>query len=95
MAKNNSILIRMSENDIRILNKAWYAYTTLVGHPVSRSEFIRNTIMSAAGAVADLEYLEAVKEGDNENGKEEDETTSSERVQSVYSGGYNGRADNI
>lgn len=95
MAKNNSILIRMSENDIRILNKAWYAYTTLVGHPVSRSEFIRNTIMSAAGAVADLEFLEAVKEGEAENGKEKDEITSSERVQSVHSGSDDGGTDNI
>lgn len=95
MAKNNSILIRMSENDIRILNKAWYAYTALVGHPVSRSEFIRNTIMSAAGAVADLEFLEAVKEGDSEDGKEKDEITSSEGVRPIHSTGDDGGADNI
>lgn len=39
--KDNSILLRLSDEEARILNDGWFDYVNWKGHPVSKTEYIR------------------------------------------------------
>ena len=42
--KNNSFLIRLSEEELRQLNDGWFLYVQEFGRPVSKNEYIRACI---------------------------------------------------
>ena len=42
--KNNSFLIRLSEEELRQLNDGWFLYVKEFGRPVSKNEYIRACI---------------------------------------------------
>ena len=41
MPKDNNLFIRMDDEDARILNNGWFDYVNYVGHPVTKSDYIR------------------------------------------------------
>ena len=42
--KENSVLIRLTEDELRQLNDGWFLYVQEFGKPVSKSEYIRACI---------------------------------------------------
>lgn len=44
MKKDNSILIRLDDNEVRILNDGWFDYVNYKGHPVSKADYIREAL---------------------------------------------------
>lgn len=44
MKKENSVLIRLSEDELRQLNDGWFLYVQEFGKPVSKTEYIRACI---------------------------------------------------
>ena len=44
MKKDNSILIRLDDNEARILNDGWFDYVNYKGHPVSKADYIREAL---------------------------------------------------
>lgn len=55
--KNNSFLIRLSEEELQQLNDGWYLYVKEFGRPVSKNEYIRKCIQGM------LRVLQKVEEG--------------------------------
>lgn len=43
MAKDNSLLIRLDDEEERILNNGWFDYVNWVGRPVTKAEYIRES----------------------------------------------------
>ena len=41
MAKDNSILVRLDDEEARLLNDGWFDYVNWRGRPVSKAEYIR------------------------------------------------------
>lgn len=44
MKKDNSVLIRLSEEELRQLNDGWFLYVSEFGKPISKSDYIRACI---------------------------------------------------
>lgn len=44
MKKDNSILIRLDDNEARILNDGWFDYVNYKGRPVSKADYIREAL---------------------------------------------------
>ena len=44
MKKDNSVLIRLSEEELRQLNDGWFLYVSEYGKPISKSDYIRACI---------------------------------------------------
>ena len=44
MAKDNSILLRLDDEEERILNDGWFDYVNWRGRPVSKTEYIRECL---------------------------------------------------
>ena len=44
MAKDNTILIRLDDEEERVLNNGWFDYVNWKGRPISKSEYIRECI---------------------------------------------------
>ena len=42
--KDNSVLIRLSDDELRQLNDGWFLYVQEFGKPVSKNEYIRACI---------------------------------------------------
>lgn len=42
--KDNSILLRLSDEEARILNDGWFDYVNWKGRPVSKSDYIRESL---------------------------------------------------
>lgn len=42
--KDNSILIRLSDEEMKKLNDGWFRSVALAGRPVTKSEYIRSCI---------------------------------------------------
>ena len=42
--KDNSILLRLSDEEARILNDGWFDYVNWKGRPVSKTEYIRECL---------------------------------------------------
>lgn len=42
--KDNSILIRLSDEEMKKLNDGWFRSVSFAGRPVSKSEYIRSCI---------------------------------------------------
>ena len=42
--KDNSLLIRLSDEDLKKLNDGWYSAVSLLGRPVTKSEYVRTCI---------------------------------------------------
>lgn len=55
--KNNSFLIRLSEEELRQLNDGWFLYVKEFGSPISKNEYIRKCIQGM------LRVLQKVEEG--------------------------------
>ena len=62
--KDNSILIRLSDEEMKKLNDGWFRSVSMAGRPVSKSEYIRSCIglmgdrlkeMDAAGPMSRLD----------------------------------------
>ena len=54
--KENSVLIRLSDEELRQLNDGWFLYVQEFGKPVSKNEYIRACIRGM------LNVLQKVKE---------------------------------
>ena len=54
--KDNSVLIRLSEDELRQLNDGWFLYVQEFGRPISKAEYIRACIRGM------LNVLQKVKE---------------------------------
>ena len=54
--KENSVLIRLTEDELRQLNDGWFLYVQEFGKPISKSEYIRACIRGM------LNVLRQVKE---------------------------------
>lgn len=54
--KENSVLIRLTEDELRQLNDGWFLYVQEFGRPISKSEYIRACIRGM------LNVLQKVKE---------------------------------
>lgn len=54
--KENSVLIRLTEEELRQLNDGWFLYVQEFGKPISKSEYIRACIRGM------LNVLQKVKE---------------------------------
>lgn len=57
--KDNTILIRLSDDEIRRLNDGWFKAVSLAGRPLTKSEYIRKCIDVTYKYMNDL----AVEEG--------------------------------
>lgn len=55
--KNNSFLIRLSEEELRQLNDGWFLYVQEFGKPISKNEYIRKCIRGM------LRVLQKAEEG--------------------------------
>lgn len=55
--KDNSVFIRLTEDELRQLNDGWFLYVQEFGKPISKSEYIRVCIRGM------LNVLKQVKEG--------------------------------
>ena len=44
MAKDNTLMIRLSDEENRILNNGWFDYVKWRGHPVPKAEYVRECI---------------------------------------------------
>ena len=44
MAKDNTILIRLDDEEERILNEGWFDYVSWKGRPVTKAEYIRESL---------------------------------------------------
>lgn len=55
--KDNSVLIRLSEEELRQLNEGWFLYVQEFGKPISKSDYIRACIRGM------LNVLKKVQEG--------------------------------
>lgn len=42
--KDNSLLIRLSDEDMKKLNDGWFKAVTIKGRPVTKSEYLRDCI---------------------------------------------------
>lgn len=42
--KDNSILIRLSDEEMKKLNDGWFRSVSMAGRPVTKSEYIRSCI---------------------------------------------------
>ena len=42
--KDNTILIRLSDDEMRRLNDGWFKAVSLAGRPITKSEYIRSCI---------------------------------------------------
>ena len=54
--KDNSVLIRLSDEELRQLNDGWFLYVQEFGKPISKNEYIRACIRGM------LNVLKQVKE---------------------------------
>lgn len=54
--KDNSVLIRLSDDELRQLNDGWFLYVQEFGKPISKNEYIRACIRGM------LNVLSKVKE---------------------------------
>lgn len=45
MAKDNTILVRLDDEEERILNDGWFSYVSWRGRPVTKSEYIRECLI--------------------------------------------------
>lgn len=41
MAKDNTLMIRLSDEENRILNDGWFDYVKYCGRPVTKADYIR------------------------------------------------------
>lgn len=53
--KNNSILIRLSEDELRQLNDGWFLYVREFGKPVSKNEYIRACIRGMLNVLTEMQ----------------------------------------
>lgn len=44
MAKDNAILIRLDDEEERMLNDGWFRFVTYYGKPVNKTEYIRECL---------------------------------------------------
>lgn len=44
MAKDNSILLRLDDEEERILNEGWFDYVNWKGRPATKAEYIREAL---------------------------------------------------
>lgn len=57
--KDNTILIRLSDEEMRELNDGWFRAVEIAGRPINKSEYIRKCISVTYKYMIDL----AVEEG--------------------------------
>lgn len=58
--KDNTILIRLSDDEMRMLNEGWFKVVTLAGRPVTKSEYIRTCIGFAWNYLKDVDVVKGV-----------------------------------
>jgi hypothetical protein len=44
MKKDNSLLLRLDDEEARILNDGWFDYVNYKGRPVTKTEYIREAL---------------------------------------------------
>ena len=49
--KENSVLLRLSDAELKELNDGWYEAVKLYGRPLSRTEYIKRALQGMARAV--------------------------------------------
>ena len=62
MKKDNSVLIRLSEEELRQLNDGWFLYVSEYGKPISKSDYIRACIRGMLNVLQKL-HSEEYKNG--------------------------------
>ena len=55
--KDNSLLIRLSDNEMKQLNDGWFKAVALAGRPVTKSEYIRACISYMDKFLQDTEEI--------------------------------------
>ena len=53
--KDNSIIIRLSDDELKQLNDGWFMAVSLAGRPVTKSEYLRSCIAFMAEFLKDTE----------------------------------------
>ena len=53
--KDNSVLIRLSEEELRQLNDGWFLYVQEFGKPVSKNEYIRACIRGMLNVLTEIQ----------------------------------------
>lgn len=53
--KDNTILIRLSDDELRVLNEGWFKAVSMAGRLVTKSEYIRACISYTAKFLTDVE----------------------------------------
>lgn len=56
--KDNSIIIRLSDEELRQLNDGWFKAVSIAGRPLTKSEYIRKCISFAFKYFHDFEEIE-------------------------------------
>ena len=62
--KDNTILIRLSDDEMRVLNDGWFQAVSLAGRPVTKSEYIRACIRYTGGYLNNLKKADVAKSVD-------------------------------
>lgn len=55
--KDNSLLIRLSDNEMKQLNDGWFKAVALAGRPVTKSEYLRACISYMDKFLKDAEEI--------------------------------------
>ena len=55
--KDNSVLIRLSDDEVKQLNDGWYKAVALAGRPVTKSEYLRACISHMDKFLKDAEKI--------------------------------------
>ena len=53
--KDNSILIRLSDEEVKKLNDGWFMAVAIAGRPITKSEYMRKCIDITYNYLKDLE----------------------------------------
>lgn len=56
--KDNSILIRLSDEEVKKLNDGWFKAVAIAGRPITKSEYMRKCIDITYNYLKDLEVAE-------------------------------------
>lgn len=64
--KDNSILIRLSDEEMKKLNDGWFKAVSLAGRPVTKSEYIRSCIDLTYKYMSDLAGVDFDEEGEDD-----------------------------
>ena len=56
--KDNSILIRLTDEEVKKLNDGWFKAVAIAGSPITKSEYMRKCIDITYNYLKDLEVAE-------------------------------------